>query len=288
MSWLDKIINPTRNTLKVRRPETPNDESDWVRCDECKTVINRRELERNLFVCASCGKHNQISARTRLSIFLDAQGQVELGEDIESDDPLKFKDTKRYKDRLLNAQKASNEKEALIVMAGTVEEAPVVAAAFEFAFIGGSMGGAVGQRFVTAAHYALEQRCALVCFSASGGARMQEGVVSLMQMAKTSAIIQQLRQQHLPFISVLTDPVYGGVMASLASLGDINIAEPGVRAGFAGPEVIRDTIGKELPAGFQRSEFLLKHGAIDMIVERKDLTKTIARLIKKLMHKEGS
>jgi acetyl-CoA carboxylase carboxyl transferase subunit beta len=228
----------------------------------------------------------RIGARRRLAAFLDEDGRQEVFEDVKPVDRLKFKDVKRYKDRLTQAQKATGEQDALIAMRGTLHQLPLVAVAFEFSFHGGSMGTAVGEKFTRAANLALEERMPLVCFAASGGARMQEALLSLMQMAKTSAVLERLKQSGVPYISVLTDPIYGGVSASLALLGDINIAEPGARAGFAGPQIIEQTIRQKLPAGFQRSEFLLEHGAIDMIVHRHEMRDTIARLLAKLTHQE--
>ncbi len=255
----------------------------WDKCSNCQEVLYRPDFERNLMVCPKCDHHARLSARQRLNMFLDKGEHQELMQDVQANDPLKFRDLKRYRERLQQYQKNTQEKEALLAFQGTVEKIPVVALAFEFRFSGGSMGFAVGERFTRSATLALEQRMPLVCFAASGGARMQEGVIALMQMGKTSAILQRLKNAGVPYISVLTDPVYGGVMASLASLGDINIAEPGSRAGFAGPQVIRDTIGETLPDSFQKSEFLLKHGAIDMVVHRQELRSTIARLLRKLL-----
>jgi acetyl-CoA carboxylase carboxyl transferase subunit beta len=245
-------------------------------------MLYQKSLAENHDVCPKCDHHLRISARRRLELFLDSEGQEELCEDMEPVDLLKFKDLKRYKDRLSAAQKATGEKDALIVIKGTVNEVPAVVAAFEFGFIGGSMGAVVGEKFVQAANTCLEEGLPLICFSTSGGARMQEALISLMQMAKTSAALERLRQNGLPFISVLVDPVYGGVSASLAMLGDINIAEPNALVGFTGPDVIRQTVRVKLPEGFQRSEFLLEHGAIDMIVHRRDLRDRIASLLTKL------
>ena len=257
----------------------------WAKCPGCGAVLYRAELERNLEVCPKCGHHNRLSARRRLDHFLDPEGREELAGDLESVDPLKFKDLKRYKDRLAQAQKDTNEKEALVVMRGRLKGLEVVAAAFEFEFLGGSMGSVVGERFTRGVEAALAQSAALVCFAASGGARMQESLFSLMQMAKTSAAIGRLRQRGMPFISVMTDPTMGGVSASLAMLGDVNIAEPNALIGFAGPRVIEQTVRETLPEGFQRSEFLLEHGALDMIISRKELRDRIADLIAILTHR---
>jgi len=239
-------------------------------------------VERNQDVCPKCGHHMRIGARRRLASFLDEEGVEEILSDIEPVDRLKFKDKKRYKDRLSAAQKSTGEKDALIAMHGTLQGMPLIALAFEFNFHGGSMGYAVGEKFTRAAQIAIEKKIPLVCFSASGGARMQEALISLMQMAKTSAVIERMKLAGVPYISVMTDPIYGGVSASLALLGDINIAEPDARAGFAGPNIIEQTIRQKLPKGFQRSEFLLEHGAIDMIVHRTEMRATIARLLSKL------
>jgi acetyl-CoA carboxylase carboxyl transferase subunit beta len=247
-------------------------------------VLYRPDLERNLEVCPKCDHHLRITARRRLELFLDPAGQVELNADMEPVDILKFRDLKKYKDRLLAAQKATGERDALIVVQGTVNSVEMVVAAFEFAFIGGSMGAVVGEKFTQAVNTCIEKRLPLVCFSTSGGARMQEALISLMQMAKTSAALARLREQGLPYISVLVDPVYGGVSASLAMLGDINVAEPNALVGFTGPDVIRQTVRVKLPEGFQRSEFLLEHGAIDMIVHRKDMRDRVSSLVSKLMH----
>jgi acetyl-CoA carboxylase carboxyl transferase subunit beta len=242
-------------------------------------VLYRAELARNLHVCPKCGHHQRISARTRLETFLDADNRVEIAPDVKPVDTLKFRDSKKYRDRISQAQKNSGENDALLAMQGTVNQVPMVAVAFDFSFMGGSMGSVVGEKFVRAAQVALENKQALVCFSASGGARMQEGLLSLMQMAKTSAILTQLSNEGLPFISVLTDPTMGGVSASLAMLGDINIAEPKALIGFAGPRVIEQTVRETLPEGFQRSEFLLEHGAIDMIIDRRQMRDRIANMV---------
>ncbi|MCB1668538.1 MAG: acetyl-CoA carboxylase, carboxyltransferase subunit beta [Porticoccaceae bacterium] len=280
MSWLEKIkpSGPT-GQKKTRTASVP--EGLWKKCPKCSAPLYRPELEKNLDVCPKCEHHIRIGARRRLDIFLDKDGRQEIASDVKAIDRLKFKDVKKYKDRLTEAQKATGEDEALLAMQGTVCDIPVVAVAFEFAFHGGSMGYAVGERFTRAAQVALEQNIPLVCFSATGGARMQEALISLMQMAKTSAIIEKLKQQGTPYISIMTDPVYGGVSASLALLGDINAAEPGARAGFAGPNIIEQTIRQKLPKGFQRAEFLLDHGAIDMIIHRADMRRCVASLLSK-------
>lgn len=284
MSWLDKIV-PTvvRSDTKKNPSKVP--EGLWKKCTKCAAVLYRPELEKNLDVCPKCDHHMRIGARRRLDIFLDYDGREELATDVLPVDRLKFKDIKKYKDRLSSAQKTTGEKDALIAMKGTLKGMPVVASAFEFAFHGGSMGYAVGERFTRAAQVALEERIPYVCFSATGGARMQEALISLMQMAKTSAVIERMKQQGIPFISFMTDPVYGGVSASLALLGDINAAEPGARAGFAGPNIIEQTIRQKLPPGFQRSEFLLEHGAIDLIVHRTEIRDRIASILAKFTHK---
>lgn len=280
-SWWEKLI--------PNKVGSPNPESKqgvpvgvWNKCAKCEAMLYQRELERNLSVCQKCNHHMRISARQRLAAFFDSGTTQEIGADIESVDVLKFKDTKKYKDRIVAAQKKTGEKNALIVMQGKVQSIELVAAAFEFSFLGGSMGAAVGERFVQAVNVCLEKKLPLVCFSASGGARMQEALVSLMQMAKTSAALARLSEVGLPYISVLTDPTTGGVAASLAMLGDVIIAEPKALIGFAGPRVIEQTVRQVLPEGFQRSEFLLEHGAVDMIVERAELPSTIARILAKL------
>ena len=257
----------------------------WDKCTSCGAVLYRSDLERNLQVCTKCNHHMRIGARTRLLAFLDESPIEEIGNDIEPRDFLKFRDSKKYKDRLAAAQKSTRESEALLVMKGCLKELPVVAAAFEFRFIGGSMGSVVGERFLRGAQRALQDSIPLVCFSTSGGARMQEALMSLFQMAKTSAVLERMREQRIPFVSVLTDPTTGGVSASLAMLGDVNIAEPRALIGFAGPRVIEQTVRETLPEGFQRSEFLLEHGALDMIVERKDLRDVVHRILCILLHK---
>ncbi|PWC10185.1 acetyl-CoA carboxylase carboxyl transferase subunit beta [Brenneria roseae subsp. americana] len=279
MSWIERILNKS-NITPTRKANIP--EGVWTKCDSCGQVLYRAELERNLEVCPKCDHHMRLSARARLQAFLDKEGTVELGSELEPKDILKFRDSKKYKDRLVAAQKQSDEKDALIVMKGTLYGMPVVAASFEFAFMGGSMASVVGARFVRAVEQALEDGCPLVCFSASGGARMQEALMSLMQMAKTSAALAKMRERGLPYISVLTDPTMGGVSASLAMLGDLNIAEPKALIGFAGPRVIEQTVREKLPPGFQRSEFLIEKGAIDMIVRRPEMRYKLATILAKL------
>jgi acetyl-CoA carboxylase carboxyl transferase subunit beta len=281
---MDKIL-PSGIRPSGSRGNVP--EGVWKKCVKCDAVLYRPELERNLDVCPKCDHHMRIGARRRLDIFLDEDGREEIAADVEPIDRLKFKDLKKYKDRLAGAQKSTGEKDALIAMKGTLKHMPVVVTAFEFNFHGGSMGYAVGERFTRAANAAIEANVPLVCFSATGGARMQEALISLMQMAKTSAVLERMKRLGIPYISIMTDPVYGGVSASLALLGDINIAEPNARAGFAGPNIIEQTIRQKLPAGFQRSEFLLDKGAIDMIVHRAEMRDTVARLLKNLTKFEG-
>ncbi len=279
MSWLEKIIPKFDQVEGKRTNKVP--EGLWEKCVKCDAVLYKPELEKTLDVCPKCDHHIRIGARARLNIFLDPQNRSELAADVEPIDRLKFKDIKKYKDRLTAAQKLTGEKDALVAMRGELKGMPVVAVAFEFAFHGGSMGYVVGERFARAAKVSLEENIPLVCFSATGGARMQEALISLMQMAKTSAVIERLKMQGTPYVSIMTDPVYGGVSASLALLGDINVAEPGSRAGFAGPGIIEQTIRQKLPKGFQRAEFLLDHGAIDMIIHRRDMRDKIAGLLAK-------
>jgi acetyl-CoA carboxylase carboxyl transferase subunit beta len=286
MSWLKKLIPPQIRTAGSQKKAVP--EGLWTKCPECNAVLYRAEVERNADVCPKCEHHMRIGARRRLDIFLDEEPRVEIGAELQPVDALKFKDLKKYKDRLSQAQKATNEKDALVCMMGQVKGVPLVAAAFEFKFMGGSMGSVVGERFVRAVNTSLEHNIPLVCFSASGGARMQEALFSLMQMAKTSAALAKLSKRGIPFISVLTDPTMGGVSASLAMLGDVNIAEPNALIGFAGPRVIEQTVRQTLPEGFQRSEFLLEHGAIDMVVDRRDLRDRIASLLAILTHQSAS
>ena len=281
MSWFDKIM-PSRIKTERRTRSVP--EGLWIKCPACDAVLYRAELERNLYVCPKCAHHMRIGARDRLERFLDDGGSSsEIGATISPEDPLKFRDSKRYRDRLAQAQKATGESDALVVLAGSLHALPVVACAFEFQFLGGSMGSVVGERFKRAVDYCIQERRPLVCFSASGGARMQEALYSLLQMAKTAAALSRLAQAHLPFISVLTDPTTGGVSASLALLGDLNIAEPRALIGFAGPRVIQQTVRETLPEGFQRSEFLLEHGGIDMIIDRRELRDKIAALLRLLL-----
>jgi acetyl-CoA carboxylase carboxyl transferase subunit beta len=281
MSWYDKILpSGVRKQAGERRTTVP--EGLWRKCVKCEAVLYRPDLERNDEVCPKCDHHMRIGARRRLDTFLDREGREEIFTEIEPVDRLKFKDTKRYKDRLTAAQKSTGEKDALIAMRGTLSGMPLVVVAFDFNFHGGSMGYAVGEKFSRAAQLALDERIPFVCFSASGGARMQEALISLMQMAKTSAVLERLKVGGVPYISVMTDPIYGGVSASLALLGDINVAEPDARAGFAGPNVIEQTIRQKLPKGFQRSEFLLEHGAIDLIIHRNEMRATLGRLLAKL------
>lgn len=286
MSWLEKIV-PSMARADGKRGGSKVPEGLWKKCVKCQAVLYRPELERNLDVCPKCDHHMRIGARTRLNLFLDEDNRQELATEVEPIDRLKFRDVKKYKDRLSTAQKATGEKDALVAMKGQLKGMPVVAVAFEFAFHGGSMGYVVGERFARAARVALEEDIPLVCFSATGGARMQEALISLMQMAKTSAVIERLKRQGTPYVSVMTDPVYGGVSASLALLGDINAAEPNARAGFAGPNIIEQTIRQKLPKGFQRSEFLLDKGAIDMIIHRRDMRDTLARLLAKFTRREA-
>ena len=276
MTWFEKIM-PSRIKTERRTRSVP--EGLWIKCPACDAVLYRAELERNLQVCPKCSHHMRIEARDRLERFLDEGSGHELAAEVEAEDPLKFRDSKKYRDRLNVAQKTVGEKDALIVMAGALHGIELVACAFEFRFLGGSMGSVVGERFTRGAEHCLEHGLPLVCFSSSGGARMQEGLLSLLQMSKTSAVLARMAQARLPFISVLTDPTTGGVSASLAMLGDLNVAEPRALIGFAGPRVIEQTVRETLPEGFQRSEFLLEHGAVDMIVDRRDLRDRIAALL---------
>lgn len=280
MSWFKRLSHRIRTEVAEKTSSIP--EGLWTRCDACHAVLYRPELELNLEVCPKCQHHMRIDARNRLLQFLDPESSVEIAADVEAVDRLKFKDLKKYKDRLSSAQKTTNEKEALIVMQGRLKNMAVVACAFEFKFMGGSMGAAVGERFVRAINLCLDRHLPLVCFSASGGVRMQEALISLFQMSKTSAALAKLSEARLPYVSVLTDPTMGGVSASLAMLGDIIIAEPKALIGFAGPRVIEQTVRETLPEGFQRSEFLLDHGALDMIVDRRQLRDCISRLLQKL------
>lgn len=277
LSWFHKLVPSKIRTEASTKSTVP--EGLWSKCPSCNAILYRSEVERNQEVCPKCGHHMRISARKRLHMFLDPGNRIEIGETLTPVDPLKFKDSKKYKDRLSQAQKATGEKDALIVVAGHLEGRPVVAAAFNFEFMAGSMGSVVGERFVRAVNHCLKHSAPLIVFSASGGARMQESLLSLFQMAKTSAALARLSAAKIPFISVMTDPTMGGVSASLAMLGDINIGEPGALIGFAGPRVIEQTVREKLPEGFQRSEFLLEHGAIDMIVDRREMRTKIAALL---------
>ena len=278
MGWLDKLM-PSRISTENRTKSVP--EGVWIKCTRCDAQLYRNELERNLQVCPKCNYHMRIGARKRLEYFLDPDSQQEMSAHLEPEDPLKFKDTKRYRDRLVAAQKKTGETDALVSVTGTLHGRPVVACAFEFGFMGGSMGSVVGERFARAARHATDNNMPMIAFSASGGARMQEALFSLLQMAKTAAALANLGAKGLPYISVLTDPTTGGVSASLAMLGDVNIAEPNALIGFAGPRVIEQTVHERLPEGFQRSEFLLDHGAIDMIVDRRNLRDEIGELLAK-------
>jgi acetyl-CoA carboxylase carboxyl transferase subunit beta len=279
MSWFTKIM-PSRISKDGNASEKRTvPEGLWTKCEMCDAILYRAELERNLDVCPKCEHHMRIGARRRLDIFLDTEGREEIGADVEPVDILKFRDSKKYKDRITQAQKKTGEKDALVVIKGSLKLRPLVAAAFEFGFMGGSMGSVVGERFVRAANICLAEKIPLVCFSASGGARMQEALISLMQMSKTSAVLARMAEQGIPFISVMTDPTMGGVSASLAMLGDINAAEPNALIGFAGPRVIEQTVRETLPEGFQRSEFLLDHGAIDMIISRNEMRDKLANVL---------
>ncbi|MBL8497936.1 acetyl-CoA carboxylase carboxyltransferase subunit beta [Nitrosomonas sp. JL21] len=282
MSWFQNIIPP-----KIKRKETGEKkmvpEGLWSKCSTCEAVLYYTDLARNLNVCPKCGYHNRISARARLDLMLDADGRQEIGAEVIATDMLKFKDSKRYVDRLMQAKESTEEDDSLVVMKGTLKQMPAVVAVFEFGFMGGSMGSVVGERFVRGVEMCLDQHLPFICFSASGGARMQEGLFSLMQMAKTTAALTRLSHHKLPFISVLTDPTMGGVSASFAFLGDVVIAEPGALIGFAGPRVIEQTVRQTLPDGFQRAEFLLQHGAIDMIVDRRHMRDKIVNLCTQLM-----
>lgn len=282
MSWFQRIIPP-----KIKRKENGEKkvvpEGLWSKCTSCEAVLYYTDLVKNLDVCPKCSYHNRISARKRIDILLDPEGRNEIGAEVTPQDPLKFKDSKRYTERLTQAAESTDEEDALVVMQGSINAIPVVVAAFEFGFMGGSMGSVVGERFVRAIQVCVEQHLPFVCFTASGGARMQEGLFSLMQMAKTSAALTQMSKERLPFISVLTDPTMGGVSASFAFIGDIVIAEPGALIGFAGPRVIEQTVRQTLPDGFQRAEFLLEHGAIDLIVDRREMRDKLINLCTLLM-----
>jgi acetyl-CoA carboxylase carboxyl transferase subunit beta len=286
MSWLDKISGSQLLRSGVRKRNVP--EGLWTKCDSCQSVLYRAELERTLEVCPKCSAHRDISARARLNHFLDPEPREEIGATLGPVDPLKFKDTRKYSERITEAQRDTEEKDALVVMRGQLVGMPLVCAAFEFGFMGGSMGSVVGEKFVRGVNLCIEQGMPLVCFAASGGARMQESLYSLFQMAKTSAALARLSERGLPFISVLTHPTMGGVSASLAMLGDINLAEPKALIGFAGPRVIEQTVRQKLPEGFQRAEFLLEHGHIDMIVDRREMREKLHRLLGMLTHFQAS
>ncbi len=277
MNWLQRLVGPRTRATPAAKGKVP--EGLWEKCDGCGAVLYQPELEAALMVCPKCGHHHAIRARTRLAAFLDEGSMQELFANLEPADPLKFRDSKKYRDRILAAQKGTGEKDALVAMRGTLNGHALVAVAFDFAYMGGSMGSVVGEKFARAAELALAERLPLVCFAATGGARMQEGLFSLMQMAKTSATLARLRGAGVPYVSVLTDPTTGGVSASLGMLGDINIGEPKALIGFAGPRVIEQTVRETLPEGFQRSEFLLEHGAIDLIVDRRQMRDKIAALL---------
>ena len=282
-SWLDKIVPSVVRSKTVERKVSVPD-GLWSKCVDCEAVLYRPELERNQSVCPKCGYHGRLSARLRLAGFFDQDSTSELFKELIASDRLKFKDQKKYKDRLVQARKLTGEVDALVALEGTLKTKPVIAVAFEYAFMGGSMGTVVGEKFVRAAELCLEKKVPLVCFSASGGARMQEALFSLMQMARTSAVLEKMRESGLPYISVLTDPVFGGVSASFAMLGNLNIAEPRALVGFAGPRVIEQTVGETLPEGFQRAEFLLEHGTVDMIVPRTEMRNTIARILSRFSY----
>lgn len=282
MSWFEKLM-PSRISTEKRTRSVP--EGVWIKCPRCDAQLYRNELERNLQVCPKCDHHMRIGARRRLDIFLDPDSQQELSADLEPEDPLKFRDSKRYRERITLAQKKTGEKDALVSTTGTLFGRPVVVCAFEFSFMGGSMGSVVGERFSRAANHATENKMPLISFATSGGARMQEALFSLFQMAKTAAALARLGDMNVPYISVLTDPTTGGVSASLAMLGDVNIAEPFALIGFAGPRVIEQTVRQTLPEGFQRSEFLLDHGAVDMIIDRRQMRDQIADLLAKFEHR---
>jgi acetyl-CoA carboxylase carboxyl transferase subunit beta len=280
MSWFEKIM-PSRIKTERRTRSVP--EGLWSKCPACDAVLYRAELERNLYVCPKCSHHTRIGARQRLNWFLDEGENVEIGAGVQPEDILKFKDSKRYKDRLAQAQKATDEKDALVVLAGRLLGNPIVASAFEFNFLGGSMGSVVGERFRRGVEHCIAQRTPFVCFTSSGGARMQEALFSLQQMAKTSAALAKLAQARLPYVAVMTDPTMGGVSASLAMLGDLNVAEPRALIGFTGPRIIQQTMRETLPEGFQRAEFQLEHGAVDMIVDRRDMRERIGSVLNMLM-----
>ena len=285
-NWFDKILPSFIKKGSTKKSSVP--EGLWQTCSGCNNVLYVPELEASLYVCPKCDHHVRIGARKRLDLFLDSENQIEIASNVSPTDWLKFKDTKRYRDRITEAESNSDENEAIVVKQGTLLKLPLIAAAFEFRFMGGSMGSVVGQKFVEGVNQSLKNQLPFVCFSTSGGARMQESLVSLYQMAKTSAVLQKLKEAGQPYISIMIDPIYGGVAASLAMLGDINMAEPKALVGFTGPRVIEQTLKVQLPEGFQRSEFLLDHGAIDMIVHRKDLQSTVHRLLLNLLDKPSS
>ncbi|MDO9151699.1 MAG: acetyl-CoA carboxylase, carboxyltransferase subunit beta [Methylotenera sp.] len=281
MGWLNKLPQKIQRVVGADKKTVP--EGLWSKCSSCQSVLYRKDLEDNSEVCPKCGYHNRIGARARLAQLLDVEGQFEIGANVQPIDPLKFKDSKSYAERIKESQKAVNEKDALIVMQGSIKSVPAVVAVFEFKFMGGSMGSVVGERFARGVQTAIDNKMAFICISASGGARMQEGLLSLMQMAKTSAALTQLSKAGLPYISVLTDPTMGGVSASFAMLGDVIVAEPQALIGFAGPRVIEQTVRETLPDGFQRAEFLLEHGAIDLIIDRREMRNRLASLLANLM-----
>ena len=281
MGWLNKLPQKIQRVVGADKKTVP--EGLWSKCSSCQSVLYRKDLEDNAEVCPKCGYHNRIGARARLAQLLDAEGQFEIGANVQPIDPLKFKDSKSYADRIKESQKAINEKDALIVMQGSIKSVPAVVAVFEFKYMGGSMGSVVGERFARGVQTAIDNKMAFICISASGGARMQEGLLSLMQMAKTSAALTQLSKAGLPYISVLTDPTMGGVSASFAMLGDVIVAEPQALIGFAGPRVIEQTVRETLPDGFQRAEFLLEHGAIDLIIDRREMRNRLAALLANFM-----
>ncbi len=283
MSWFEKLMPSRIRTEGGNKKAVP--EGLWAKCPGCSAILYKAELDRSYNVCPKCSHHNRIDARRRLELFLDADNQQEIGEDLEPLDPLKFKDSKKYKDRVSAAQKQTGEKDALVVMKGQLKGMDIVASAFEFSYMGGSMGSVVGERFVRGANEALDKNIPYVCFTASGGARMQESLFSLMQMAKTSAVLGKMADRGIPFISVMTDPTMGGVSASLAMLGDLNVAEPNALIGFAGPRVIEQTVREKLPEGFQRAEFLLEHGAIDMIIDRREMRDELHSVLSILLKK---
>jgi len=283
MSWIEKLLPPRINRAPVDGHRRAMPEGLWLKCPSCDAVLYRADLEASQSVCPKCSHHLRISARTRLDLLLDAEGRFEIGQEVVPIDALKFRDSRKYPDRLEEAMEETGETDALVVMGGAIHSIPIVAAAFEFAFMGGSMGSVVGERFVRGVHAAIEQKTSFVSISASGGARMQEGLLSLMQMSKTTAALAQLAEAKLPYISILTDPTMGGVSASFCFLGDVVLAEPKALIGFAGPRVIEQTVREKLPEGFQRAEFLMEKGAIDGIVDRRQMREEIARLLALLM-----